>query len=309
MQKPRIAVALGSGGARGWAHVGILEVLIENGIRPDIVCGSSIGALVGGAYGCGKLDVFREWTLSLTWKDIVALMDISLNSGGLIEGKRLANRILEHLEGCQIEELSVDYAAVATELHTGREVWLRSGPLMDAMRASFALPGLFSPVRRGNNWLTDGGLVNPVPVSTCRALGADFIIAVNLNSRIAGNRRERALESARARKEAMENLASDWVPDALRAPAKKWLKRTFSPPTDITPSYTDVMIGSINIMQDRITKSRMAGDPPDVVLNPRLGHLGVMDYDCAAESIEEGRTTAEHMLPTIRDLIADIRRG
>ena len=309
MSKPRIAVALGSGGARGWAHVGILEVLIENGIKPDIVCGSSIGALVGGAYGCDKLDVFREWTLSLTWKDIVALMDISLNSGGLIEGKRLVNRILEHLESCQIEDLGIDYAAVATELHTGREVWLRSGSLMDAMRASFALPGLFSPVRRGNSWLTDGGLVNPVPVSTCRALGADFIIAVNLNSRIAGNRRERALESARARKEAMENLASEWVPDPLRTPAKKWLKRTFTSPEEITPTYTDVMIGSINIMQDRITKSRMAGDPPDVILNPRLGHLGVMDYDCAAESIEEGRTTAEHMLPTIRDLIADIRRG
>ncbi|MDO6461016.1 patatin-like phospholipase family protein [Granulosicoccaceae sp. 1_MG-2023] len=308
MEKPRIAVALGSGGARGWAHIGVLDVLLENGIRPDIVCGSSIGALVGGAYCCDKLDVFREWTLSLTWKDIVALMDISLSSGGLIEGKRLVNRILEHLQANHIEDLPTDYAAVATELHTGQEVWLRSGPLIDAMRASFALPGLFSPVLRGNRWLTDGGLVNPVPVSPCRALGADFIIAVNLNSRIAGSRRERARESARSRKHALENLASEWVPDPLRAPARKWLKKTFRPPGEVAPSYTDVMIGSINIMQDRITKSRMAGDPPDIVLSPRLGHLGVMDYDCAAESIAEGRTTAEYMLPTIRELLADVGR-
>ncbi len=303
MSRAKIAVALGSGGARGWAHIGVLSALLENGIIPQIVCGSSIGALVGGAYACGQLEQLRKWTESLTWKDIVSLMDISFGRGGIIEGERVVNKLKENFNDHQIQNLSVDYIAVATELYTGREVWIKTGSLLRAMRASFAQPGLFSPVKRGANWLTDGGLVNPVPVSACRALGADFIIAVNLNSRLAGKRKSRKQESKMARRMALENLTGDWLPASLQKSAAGYLEKTFNS-EDENPSYTDVMIGSINIMQDRITRSRMAGDPPDILLSPSLGQFGFMDYDSAAESIAEGRESVKRMLPAIRDLLS-----
>ena len=303
MDPTKIALALGSGGARGWAHIGIIEALQENGIQPKIVCGSSVGSMVGGAYACGQLPALRSWAEALKWKDIVALMDVSFSRGGLIEGERVIKHLQDRFSDHQIEDLAIQYIAVATELDTGREVWIRTGSLLKAMRTSFAQPGLFSPVQRGDKWLADGGLVNPVPVSACRALGAEFIIAVNLNNKIAGKRKIRQQRSLQARRIALKNLAREWLPGPLTTSAESLIERTFNN-TESDPGYTDVIIDSINIMQDRITKSRMAGDPPDIVLNPRLSHLGVLDYDSASDSIEEGRKAVTRMLPAIKDLLS-----
>lgn len=305
MNKPKIALALGSGGARGWAHIGVIEVLQEHGIQAEIVCGSSIGSLVGGAYASGELQRLHEWTESLTWKDIVTLLDVSLSKGGLIEGERVLKRLQDSFIDQPIEKLDIQYTAVATELETGREVWIRTGSLFKAMRASFALPGLFSPVKRGEKWLTDGGLVNPVPVSACRALGADFIIAVNLNGDIASKRMKRQQASSLARRTTLESLAEEWLPDTLAKGANSLIQKALKPGDD-TPGYTDVMISAINIMQDRITRSRMAGDPPDILISPRLGHLGVMDYDSAKESITAGRESALQAIPSIQSMLKSL---
>lgn len=305
MDKPKIALALGSGGARGWAHIGVIEVLQEHGIQAQIVCGSSIGSLVGGAYASGELPRLREWTESLTWKDIVTLLDVSLAKGGLIEGEKVLKRLQESFMDQPIEKLSMQYTAVATELETGREVWIRSGSLFKAMRASFALPGLFTPIKRGEKWLTDGGLVNPVPVSACRALGADFIIAVNLNGDIASKRIKRQQANALARRSSLESLAEQWLPEPLAKGANNLIQKALTP-EDEAPGYTDVMISAINIMQDRITRSRMAGDPPDILISPRLGHLGVMDYDSAKESITVGRECALQAMPNIQAMLENV---
>ena len=184
-RKPRIGLALGSGSARGWAHFGVIRALEESGIRPDIVCGTSIGALVGAAYAAGELDRFERWVLGLGVKEVVGLMDLSLTPG-LLRGERLMAFLRQSWPDRPIEQLRLPFAAVATELHNGAEIWLRTGSTLDAVRTSIAMPGLFAPVHSDGMLLVDGGLVNPVPVSVARAMGADIVIAVDLASDILG---------------------------------------------------------------------------------------------------------------------------
>lgn len=263
-----VGLALGGGGARGWAHIGIIRTLAEAGIQPDVVCGCSIGSLVGAAYVTGQIDPFAAWVQSLTWREILGLLDPGLSGGGLIRGGRLLRFLREHYRDIAIEESPIPFAAVATDLATGNEMWLRSGSLFDAVRASIAVPGLFGPVAMNGTWLIDGGLVNPVPVSLCRAMGANFIIAVALNA-------DRAYPPV----------------DPVTAPAVSPLQS----------SVFDVVAISINIMQDHIARSRLAGDPPHLLLAPTVGHIGVLAFDRAAEAIDEGRRCAEQSLPALRD--------
>ena len=190
-RKPTIGLALGAGGARGWSHIGVINALAEAGIRPDIVCGTSMGALVGAAYAAGEIDRLEEWALSLGWREVFGLMDFTWR-GGLIRGKKLFEFMRSRYGLRDIAELPMPYGAVATELDSGREVWLREGHVLDAVRASIAIPGVFAPVLRDGELLVDGGLVNPVPVSLCRALGADIVIAVDLGWAKLGAYRERA---------------------------------------------------------------------------------------------------------------------
>ena len=180
--RSRLGLALGGGAARGWAHIGVLEVLAANSITPDVVCGCSMGALVGAGYVVGQLDALAAWARSLTWRDVLGLLDPALSGGGLIRGERLLRFLREHYIDIDIADSPIPFGAVATDLATGREVWLRSGPLGDAVHASIAVPGVVGPVPLDGRWLVDGGLVNPVPVSLCRAMGADVVIAVNVNS-------------------------------------------------------------------------------------------------------------------------------
>jgi len=294
----KIGIALGSGSARGWAHIGVLHALKELGIEPDIVAGCSIGAFVGAAYASDQLDVLEEWSKTLTWKEIISFFDLSLSKGGLIQGEKLFKFIREKAGDPDIEMLSRKFGAVATELNTGREIWLRDGSLFDSVRASVAFPGLIAPSYLHNKWLIDGGLINPVPVSLCRAMGADVVIAVNLNGDLLKSTSKTAELNADSSEKTAENEASLF--ELLSTPLKleinkqkNFLTSKFFNQNSKTPGTFEVMASSINIMQDRITRSRMVGDVPEIIISPKLSQLGLLEFDKAEMAIEEGRKSVE----------------
>lgn len=277
--EPVVGLALGSGSARGWAHIGIIQGLEALGIRPGVIAGTSVGALVGAIYSAGELDAFSEWVRKLTPRDVFGLLDFSF-SGGVVKGEKLFGFFGETHLNPNIEDLPLRYASVATDMKSGREVWITKGPVQDAARASCAIPGLFSPVKYRDQWMLDGGLVNPVPVSVCRALGADVIIAVNLNAQLVG------------RHLSAEGL--EWVEEDAREKKvdKTLLQRVLgglSGSSNEQPAILDVMASSVNILQDRLTRSRMAGDPPEVTLVPLLPDFALMDFHRAEEAIAEGK--------------------
>ncbi|MBI5786243.1 MAG: patatin-like phospholipase RssA [Rhodocyclales bacterium] len=287
--KPKIGLALGSGSARGWAHIGVIRALEDAGIRPDIVCGCSIGALVGAAYVGGDLDRLEKWISGLAWKDVLGLMDVRF-SGGLIKGDKLISFLEQHFVDRNIAQLPLPFGCVATDLANGREVWLREGSVVAAVRASIAVPGLLAPVKRDGRLLVDGGLVNPVPVSLCRALGADIVIAVDLGSDIVGNSLKRGVP-------AEDRHGPSWSARLLTSLGLK--------SNGDLPSMTSVLSTSVNIMQTRIARSRLAGEPADVLVAPRLAHLGLMDYHRAAEAMPEGVAAVKRMLPAIEYALAE----
>ncbi|HYW93599.1 MAG TPA: patatin-like phospholipase RssA [Gammaproteobacteria bacterium] len=312
-----IGIALGSGSARGWAHIGVLEALAEAGIRPAIVCGASVGALVGGAYASGYMDEFARWIRSLRRLDVVRMLDVTVRGGGFIEGSRLMGILADRIRDVRIEELhSPRFAAVATELATGHERWFHEGSLLQAIRASIALPGLFTPVQGvGSRWLVDGGLVNPVPVSVCRALGADIVIAVNLNGDLVTRARNHGrpvrhvstqLTGRPPERDTGETHRADPAHE-VAAGRFRWNIRNLislsKSQEETGPGLFDVLSASINIMQDRITRSRMAGDPPDLVINPRLARLGLMEFHRGPEAIAEGRAAVERMASALDHLV------
>lgn len=266
--RPRIGIALGAGSARGWAHIGVLQVLKKAGMAPEVVSGTSIGALVGAVYADDRLDELEEWVSSLTWRRVVGFFDVAFSSG-LLKGGKLFTFLRGGLLDKNIEQLKRPFATVATDLANGREVWFRSGPVADAVRASIATPGLFTPWRQEDRLLVDGALVNPVPVSLVRAMEAEFVIAVDLNAHLSGRH-------ARARGK----------------PVK-------------APSMMEIMSGSINIMSARINRSRMAGEPAEALIQPRLAEMGLMEYHRGAEAIAAGRAAAEQAVPHIRRMLQD----
>jgi NTE family protein len=299
MAKPRIGLALGSGAARGWSHIGVIEALAESGIEPDIVCGCSIGALVGAAYVAGELPALKGFAQSLTWREIARMFDVRLSGGGLIAGQEIVAHLRRLKISGPIAGYAKPFAAVATDLETGHEVWLREGPIEEAVRASIALPGILSPARHGDRWLVDGGLVNPVPVSVCRALGADVVIAVNLNGDLVGRHAlgyyERNARSAPSAPPEFLTRLVDQMPSALREQASAMLPKLVSS-GPASPGYFDVLMTSINVMQDQITRARLAGEPPHVMLVPRLKHIGLLEFNRAAETIAEGRACVDQTL-------------
>lgn len=302
-QQLKIGLALGSGSARGWAHIGVIRELEDMDIQPDVISGCSIGALVGGAYASGHFTDLEKWVGALTWKEIVGFLDMSMMRGGVIRGEKLLDFARLYMQEKPIEDLDIPFATVATDLENGREVWLREGSLLEAVRASISLPGLFTPVKREGRWLVDGGLVDPVPVSLCRALGADVVIAVNLNGDLLvkhekrQNKPKAVSESVKTNDSLWERVSDTWkseLSERKNILLKQWLdKRTDA------PGMFEVMYGSLNIMQDRITRSRLAGDPADVILEPRLGHIGLMDYDKAEDAIAEGRASVKRLRPQL----------
>ena len=283
-RKHRIGIVLGSGSARGWAHIGVLHALAEASIEPDVVCGCSIGALVGAAAASGDLDKLEGWVRQLTWQQVLGLMDLSLN-GGLLKGDKLMAFFESHFADRDIAALPIPFGCVATELSTGREVWLREGSVAAAVRASCALPGIFTPVLRDEQLLVDGGLVDPVPVTLCRAMGADIVIAVDVGADV------------------LNNPYALRTPDAGAEPSPPWGRRLMEAiglgSSGDAPPLSSVLATSLHIMQTRIARSRLAGEPADVLLRPHLGDLALLDFHRAAEAIDEGRAVVERMMPMI----------
>ena len=300
-ERPTIGLALGGGGARGFAHIGVIRTLLAHGIEPDIIVGTSIGAVVGGCQAAGRLDVIEDWGRGLTRRGILGYLDISLSGGGLIGGGKLAARLDEKLGNTPIEALPIRFATIATEVGTGHEIWLTRGRMVDAMRASYALPGIFPPVALDGRWLVDGALVNPVPVSAARVLGARLVIAVNLNSDVLG--RSMIMAGSGPEQPQPEDHPSEHR--GLRAlfGAEHSLKRQFVG-NPRRPSLPTVMVDAFNIMQDRIARARLAGDPPDVMINPRLGHIGWFDFHRAQEAIEVGARVTERALDEIGEAVS-----
>lgn len=301
-RKTTLAIALGGGIARGWAHIGVLRALDAAGLKPDIVVGTSVGAVVGGCWAAGKLDELEEWALSLTRRRMFGLLDISLVGAGLISGVRLKSLLEKNLGDAAIESLAPRFAAIATEYTTGHEIWLGRGNLVEALRASYALPGIFEPVRIGGRWLMDGALTNPVPVSAARALGGRLVVAVNLQS------------DAYGRGTVIQSIAAS-ERDEAAAEKLTWLRRIRGQvrpaetqeqpaaargPLD-APGIPSVMVDAFGIMLDRISRSRLAGDPPDLTIGPRLADVGLFEFHRADEAIALGRDAAERAVEPIRE--------
>lgn len=337
-KNPRLGLALGGGAARGWAHIGVMRVLLREGFQPHVIAGTSIGAVVGGCYAAGKLEALESFAHSLTRSRIVGLLDPHLNGPGLIAGEKLRKQLEEHLGDFRIEDLDVRFTAVATEMGTGHEIWLSRGPLIEAMRASYALPGILDAINIGGRWLMDGALVNPIPVSVPRAAGCDIVIAVNVNGDLFGRGSvmpgthepmspspeppasetltenmppapaEAALIAADAPATTRMPFTMPDIPAFIRDVSQKieqWQEQDAQrpPPPPRPPALASVLMDAFNITQDRIARSRLAGDPPDLVIAPRLARIGLFDFDRAKEVIELGEQAAERVLPELRDMI------
>ena len=271
MSRPKFGIALGGGAARGWAHIGVLRALAKQGLRPDCIAGVSIGALVGAAAATDQLDKLEAWVRALSRLDVLKLLDARFR-GGVIQGDRVMSAIKNVLSDHAIEDLPVPYGAIATDIESGREIWLRKGSLMAAVRASCALPGLFAPSLLDDRWLIDGGLVNPVPVSLCYAMGADLVVAVNLNAhsfprfarREPGRQSGERLPDEQSYLEKVANVFEGWRSGA--------------------PGVIDVLSAAIGIMQQRIARSRLAGEPPEVEIRP-LVDVEFLDFHRAAAAL------------------------
>lgn len=294
--KPKIVLALGGGVARGWAHIGVLKTLTAAGYVPDVICGTSIGALVGGIYLAGKLDALEAWARALTQRKVFGLLDFTFGGSGLFAGEKLAKLLEEQVGDICIETLNRPYVAVATELDTGREVWIRDGSLIQAMRASYALPGVFSPVERDGHWLCDGALVNPCPTSAARSFGGHIVIAVSLHTDIVGSPDDN-LTPPTAPMPPQESTLSRWL-----RPDRMIMERIFADRPD-GPALSTVMVGALNILLDRVTRARLAGDPPDVLIAPHVAPIGLIEFHRAAETIELGAKAAREALPMIKHAV------
>ena len=308
VRRPIIGIALGAGAARGWSHIGVLLELTAQGIYPDVVAGTSIGAVVGGAYAAGKLKEMETFALGLTKKRVISLMDVSFSGVSFIGGERLRRELEHEFSGLSFEDLDKKFATVATEVGTGHEIWLTKGDVADAIRASYALPGIFEPVKINGRWLFDGALVNPIPVTLCRALGAEAVIAVNLVCRrnLSRNDHPRSpLARAGARKIQFRRAeAGRTLRARIFGGMGGNLRRLFGKREDGAPGIANAMMDAFNIAQGRISRSRLAGDPPDVLINARLGKVGLFDFHRADELIAIGREATRRAIPDIADDIA-----
>ena len=305
IRRPVLGLALGGGAARGFAHIGIVKTLVAHGIVPDVVVGTSIGAVVGGCYATGHLDRFEQWARSLQPRNIFSYLDIRLNGSGLIGGDKLAAELEAAIGQTTIEQLPLKFASVATEVRTGHEIWLTHGRMVDAIRASYALPGIFAPVLVGDRWLVDGALVNPVPVSAARALGAEIVIAANVSSDV-------FTHATTIYSHGPSPEPAGPVVEIVPAP-RRGIGKFFSPERTLKreffgsggrPGISTMMVDAFNIMQDRITRARLAGDPPDLLITPRVGQVGWFDFHRADDLIAHGARAAERAIESIQEAIA-----
>ncbi|WP_111976717.1 patatin-like phospholipase RssA [Algibacillus agarilyticus] len=307
----KIGLVLGSGAAKGWTHIGIINALHEMGVKPDVIVGCSMGSLVGGALAAGKFDEISQWATSMDSWRIVKLLDWGVNRGGLVAGEKVFSHFQQMIGDLNIQDCDIPFATLATELYTGREHWLQSGRLVDAVRASCAMPGVLAPYLLDDHWLIDGAVVNPVPVSLCRAMGATHIIAVNVNSGIKKMRPdgksplEQVLQTQMAAEVDPEMKDRHTAFSNLLGSGKNWFaNRTRKTQHDLSaPNVWGVVAGSIDIMQDRLTRARLAGEPPEVLIQPNLAHIGILEFNRAAELIEIGEKAVAPFKPILESWI------
>src|ERR1700730_10375880 len=305
---PKRGIARGAGGARGWSHIGVLLELNAQGICPDVIAGTSIGALVGGAYAAGKLKELEDFARGLTRKRVISLMDVSFSGVSFLGGERLRRELEQEFSGRSFEDLDKKFATVATEIGSGHEIWLTKGDVGDAIRASYAMPGIFEPVKINGRWLFDGALVNPIPVTLCRALGAEVVVAVNLVGD--ATFRGTTIHDPLSLEPALEKY-NFGAPEAGRTLKARIfggmggnLRRLFGKREDGAPGIANAMMDAFNIAQGRISRSRLGGDPPDVLINARFGKVGLFDFHRADELIAIGREATRRAIPDIADDIA-----
>ncbi|MEN5015324.1 patatin-like phospholipase RssA [Erwinia sp. Eh17-17] len=301
MRQVKIGLALGSGAAKGWAHIGVINALERAGIRIDVVAGCSVGALVGAAYATHRLPVMERWVRSFSYWQVIRLMDLSWQRGGLIRGERVFSHVRRLIDCDTIEQCDLPFGAVATNLSTGRELWLTEGDLHQAVRASCSMPGLLAPVSWNGYWLVDGAVVNPVPISLTRALGADIVIAVDLQHD--AHLMQQDLFSVTP--ESSDVNPQSAQPDSWRDRLRQRIGRMTSRKLNYTPGAMEIMSTSIQVLENRLKRNRMAGDPPDVLLQPFCPQISTLDFHRAEEAIEAGRLSVEkqmdELLPLVRD--------
>jgi NTE family protein len=308
--RKKIGLALGSGSARGWAHIGVIKALDEAGIRLDYIAGTSAGAVVGAVYASGRIDSLKDVVLRLDWKKVISFLDIVFPKSGLIDGKKIADFVRTSVGEKNIEDLRLPFCAVSTDLATGNEVVIKDGDIIEAVRASISMPGVFTPVKISNTILVDGGLVNPVPVSVVRKMGADLVIAVNLNHGIVAKRRTRKIHKPNhggctpgtgtahdATKESGIRDALHKKFDTLDIPALKHIRQWVS--RDPVPNIFEIIIDSINIMEAQITTARLKTDPPDLLIQPDLGHIRFLEFNRAHEAIAAGYEATKRCLKNL----------
>lgn len=291
----RIGLALGAGAARGWAHIGIIEALERIGVKVDIVTGCSIGAYVGAAYASGKLPELKEWACSLSEWQVLSLMGVGIRRGGIASGQKVFDKLAEDFCAPTFEEMQKPFSAVATDLYSGREVVFNSGPIADSIQASCAIPALFSPVAHGDRWLVDGAVVNPVPVNLARQLGADFVIAINLNADF----RPQRLEKLEKEHEEIQRKTDDFFTKSQNV-VRQWFSPDTKPNKMNPPGILSVMSSSLEILQARVTRSRLAGEPPDILIEPPLTDFGIMEFHRAQELVVKGQETVDRLAEQIR---------
>lgn len=323
----KIGLALGAGAARGWTHIGIIEALEKLGVKIDIVAGCSIGAYVGAAYASGKLDGLKEWACSLTDWQVLALMGVGLRRGGIASGQKVFDKLATEFCVETYEDMLKPFASVATDLYTGREVVFNSGPIGDTIQASCAIPALFAPVAHGDRWLVDGAVVNPVPVNLCRQLGADFVIAVNLNADFRPLKLEKLRHDHEENQRKTEdfftksqNVLKQWFTPDSKSEEKdtesnsdeslasevieKVEEELIEVPPKVNkrnpPGIMSVMSSSLEILQGRVTRSRLAGDPPDILIEPQLTDVGIMEFHRAEELCVKGEETIGRLAEQIK---------
>jgi NTE family protein len=308
MERDKIGLALGGGAARGWAHIGVLKALAKFGLKPSVIAGTSIGAVVGGCHAAGKLDLLEDFVTQLTPRSVLRFLDLDLSGGGLMSGARLRRTLDKELEGVMIEGLTETFVAVATEIGTGREIWLTKGPLVNAIRASYALPGIFRPIQINGRWLMDGAFVNPVPVAVCRAMGANLVIAVNLHHVGVSRTALVPLEATAMESKAIEVIPEPPVKKTLIPILRNWRHQVFNKGNgNSAPGISRVLLEAFNVTQDRIARARLAGDPPDVIITPRLGAMGLFDFHKSKMAIAEGYEATMRQLDEITEASASIR--
>lgn len=297
MRKIKIGLALGAGAAKGWAHIGVINALRKLGIEAEIVAGCSVGALVGAAFASDRLPVMEHWVRSFSYWDVIKLMDLSWRRGGLLRGERVFNAAAQLLKIDNFADCSLRFGAVTTNLSTGRELWMTKGDIHQAIRASCSMPGLLAPVWFEGYWLVDGALVNPVPISLARAMGADIVIAVDLQ------------HDAHLMQQDLFSVHSN-NPDTYPVETGSWRERLrerinkmMLKKTHLTPTAMEIMSTSIQMLENRVKRTRMASDPPDVLIQPYCPQISTLDFHRASEAIEAGRLAVEKQLESLAPLI------